>query len=379
MDNIRIVFIVFLLAMVFCPVKGGVEEVGVDISFPHLNDSSNISLPWDSGLLDRLSDPPVLKDPIKSLNITMADTQLSRSKIYSNTSAMTNVSLSLFSPDEEKKMEDIRESIARYKTVPVNQALKDTIARLKSQNTSSNGGRWGSEDASLGLIPSPIDIVFLTSIGSRESVGEISTTEAGSFPTMVGYGTVTSTPAAFDLRLTGKLTPVREQGQCGACWAFSTYGSLESTNLPGSVWDFSENNMKDTHGFDLSPCQGGNYLMAAAYLSRWSGPISESSDPYQETGTRTVQNVQPLQHVQEITFLPSRQGPLDNAQVKQAIQKNGAVYSSIHWENLFILRAVTHTTIPVHQSRIMPSISLDGTIRTAAITLKSLLQVMVRS
>jgi len=229
-------------------------------------------------------------------------------------------------------MEDIRESIARYKTVPVNQALKDTIARLKSQNTSSNGGRWGSEDASLGLIPSPIDIVFLTSIGSRESVGEISTTEAGSFPTMVGYGTVTSTPAAFDLRLTGKLTPVREQGQCGACWAFSTYGSLESTNLPGSVWDFSENNMKDTHGFDLSPCQGGNYLMAAAYLSRWSGPISESSDPYQETGTRTVQNVQPLQHVQEITFLPSRQGPLDNAQVKQAIQKNGAVYSSIHWE-----------------------------------------------
>jgi len=334
MNNIRIVLFVCILAipsMAFCPVSGGLGGTTGDISFPHLNGSDSLLISGDSWLLDKLSSPPDLKDPMKPLNISLVSSQSLISRVYPNASAVNNVSLSIFSPDEQEELADIRESIAKYKTTPVNQALKDTIARLKSQNSSNNGGKEGSEDNSLGLIPSPIDVVFLTSIGSQDLRGETLMDGAGSLPSVTGYASV-STPAAFDLRSTGKLTPVREQGQCGACWAFSTYGSLESTNLPASTWDFSENNMKNAHGFDLAPCQGGNYLMAAAYLSRWSGPVGESSDPYQESGTRTVQNVQPRQHVQEIIFLPSRQGPLDTVQVKQAIQKNGAVYSSIHWE-----------------------------------------------
>jgi Cysteine protease len=33
-------------------------------------------------------------------------------------------------------------------------------------------------------------------------------------------------------------------------------------------------------GFDGTADEGGNYAMATAYLARWSGPVSESSDPY---------------------------------------------------------------------------------------------------
>ena len=38
--------------------------------------------------------------------------------------------------------------------------------------------------------------------------------------------------SVFDLRDLEKVSPVRNQGSFGACWAFATFGSLESTLLP---------------------------------------------------------------------------------------------------------------------------------------------------
>ncbi|MCQ8893114.1 MAG: lectin like domain-containing protein [Methanolinea sp.] len=231
----------------------------------------------------------------------------------------------------ERSIEEAREAISHYRTAPVNPRFKEAIARLKSLNASIPHG----DDNSLGLIPSPIDVVYLTSLSNADTL----TVEVASNPVATSAWSPSSsaspTQYRFDLRAAGRVTPVKEQGQCGACWAFSTYGSLESTNLPGNAWDFSENNMKNTHGFDISPCLGGNYLMSTAYLARWSGPVSESSDPYQDSSSRSPQNAPIVAHVQEVTFLPPRTAPLDNALLKQAISGNGAVYSSIRWEKQY--------------------------------------------
>ncbi|MBN2313211.1 MAG: hypothetical protein JXM79_04735 [Sedimentisphaerales bacterium] len=141
----------------------------------------------------------------------------------------------------------------------------------------------------------------------------------------------TTTPTAFDLRDEGFVTAVRNQGSCGACWTFSTYGALESTllMLEGKPWDFSENHLKNHHGFDMSPCEGGNEQMSIAYLTRWAGPVSESDDPYNDRADRLSPGGPCQKYVTTVLRYSSSE------EIKNAIVNSGAVHAWMFYDDRY--------------------------------------------
>ncbi|MEE9443291.1 MAG: C1 family peptidase [candidate division Zixibacteria bacterium] len=84
----------------------------------------------------------------------------------------------------------------------------------------------------------------------------------------------------FDWRTTGKVTPVKNQSFCGACYSFASLGCFESKVLIDSnvVYDFSENHSKECNYFGTS-CGGGNFDYLASLYSI-EGTVLESCDPY---------------------------------------------------------------------------------------------------
>ena len=139
-------------------------------------------------------------------------------------------------------------------------------------------------------------------------------------------------PTAYDLRSHKGVTAVRDQGNCGSCWAFSAFGSMESYLIfkTKSKRDFSEQDLNKNHGFDWAECDGGNSYISTAYLTRWSGPLNETAMPYPYSTTQIPSAAAGVQkHVQNVWFIPDRAGFTDNTAIKQAIMKSGAVDCAI--------------------------------------------------
>ena len=144
-------------------------------------------------------------------------------------------------------------------------------------------------------------------------------------------------PPAYDLRSLRRLTPVRDQGGWGTCWAFANLAAVESRLLPGKPRDFSEDNLVTRSGY--GPFAGGPYAwggwdyMAVAYLTRWAGPVNEVNDRY-HTPRPPRTNVA-RKHVQGVVMLPGRSDFLDNDLIKQLVVQNGALSVGMFWAREF--------------------------------------------
>jgi len=138
--------------------------------------------------------------------------------------------------------------------------------------------------------------------------------------------------SSYDLRTQDKVTPVRDQGGCGSCWAFGTYASLESFLKPAETNNFSEQDLNATHGFDWGECDGGNAFISHAYLARWSGPLNEADVPYPYAFT-AGNGFAPLKHVQQVVFLPERTSATDNDAIKHFLTTYGALYFAFYYSN----------------------------------------------
>jgi len=93
-----------------------------------------------------------------------------------------------------------------------------------------------------------------------------------------------SLPDSVDWRDHNLVTPVKDQGQCGSCWAFSTVGSIESRSAiaTGSLPNLAEQQFVDCDKVD-SGCNGGLMDNGFTY-AKGVDLCTESSYPYTARG-----------------------------------------------------------------------------------------------
>jgi len=180
----------------------------------------------------------------------------------------------------------------------------DFINYFHGKNDASDNGLYG-------YVPSPYKVNFNIEPGKQTSL------KSGA-----------DFPLKFDLRVANLVTPVKNQGSTGSCWTFATIGSIESRwkKLETIEYNLSEQNIGMCHGFDWGINDGGNDMIAAAYLTRLSGPVAETDDPYQGlTQTECKTGLIPVAYAPEVVWLPNKKDI-----IKEYLMKYGAIAVSMY-------------------------------------------------
>ncbi|XP_002977185.2 senescence-specific cysteine protease SAG39 [Selaginella moellendorffii] len=92
---------------------------------------------------------------------------------------------------------------------------------------------------------------------------------------------VSSLPTSLDWRQEGAVTPIKDQGQCGSCWAFSAIASIESAHFLATkeLVSLSEQQLIDCDTVDQG-CQGGFPEDAFKFVVENGGVTTEEAYPY---------------------------------------------------------------------------------------------------
>jgi len=148
-----------------------------------------------------------------------------------------------------------------------------------------------------------------------------------------------ATPTSWDWRTHGVVNPVKNQGQCGSCWAFSTIGVIESKYAikGNTLTSFSEQEIVDCSvGCSEEPpygkvcnqgCNGGWQWNAFYDIIGWKGVELETEYPYTaQTGTckRTQHTAEAP--ISNYTCLSTPQGAIaDEDQMAAYLVANGPI------------------------------------------------------
>jgi hypothetical protein len=150
-------------------------------------------------------------------------------------------------------------------------------------------------------------------------------------PSMTQY--VSTLAGEKDWRKDGAVTPVKNQAQCGSCWAFSTTGTIEGWDkIKGQpLKSLSEQQLVDCSGSTGNQgCNGGWPKWALTYLEKNGGSCDQASYPYtgrDGTCKKTCTPVVKLSAHKELNNEQQLDSSIDTVPISIAITASSAFQS----------------------------------------------------
>ena len=183
-------------------------------------------------------------------------------------------------PGLQKKLDDLRSEIKSKKlkfSVGYTKAMDYSLQQLAGTRLPKN-----LPDEARSQNARARDLLRL----DKQERDQFAKDKPGVLPELTVSAQSCATLASFDWRKQGKVTPVRDQGGCGSCWAFGTLGSYEGSYLirNNSDVDGSEQYIVtcalDALGNRVGSCAGGWWAFDHIV---YQGDAPEADVPYLAT------------------------------------------------------------------------------------------------
>jgi len=149
------------------------------------------------------------------------------------------------------------------------------LAEIERLNAADNGATFAVNQFS-GMTFDEFSAMYLTNSEPENHMVDNTTIPV----TYLEEDPLAATVTDIDWVSKGGVTPVKDQGACGSCWAFSTMASVESVHRinSGSIANLAEQQLVDCNTGN-SACDGGSATSALQWLVD-TPPCTTSSYPY---------------------------------------------------------------------------------------------------